>query len=79
MSEKLKPGYFHYCPCCGEEYKCPCNSCNNKSMHEFLPSGEEVRCKACGFTASFDEMQDIEIMQYEWQDGIIAKQEREDG
>ena len=67
--------YFHYCPQCGTEYKCPCTACNGKgeSNHEFLPCGELVRCKVCGFTACFDEMQDIEIMQYNWQEENVCK------
>lgn len=62
--------YFHYCPQCGTEYKCPCSSCdiNKVSQHRFNNDGDSVTCKVCGFTASFDEMEDIAIMQYKWQE-----------
>jgi hypothetical protein len=50
-----------YCPKCGQEYRCPCGSCNGKGW-AFIEDGkrEMEKCLQCGLTMSIDWWFDLE-------------------
>jgi predicted RNA-binding Zn-ribbon protein involved in translation (DUF1610 family) len=55
------------CPKCGHPQTCPCEHCaknNVGKMNWIWKDGDTISCAKCGFTASADYWEDLDMQRY---------------